>query len=46
MRCETAAWVAGETGPELLAATGRGRLAVEVDPAVKPSKRALTHRLS
>jgi surface antigen len=39
-------WVTGETGPELLAATGRGRLAVEVDPAPEPSRRALVHRLS
>ena len=39
-------WVTGETGPELLAATGRGRLAVEVDPTPKPHKPALTHRLS
>jgi surface antigen len=39
-------WVTGETGPELLAATGRGRVGVEVDPVLRPDRRALVHRLS
>jgi surface antigen len=39
-------WVTGETGPELLAATGPGRVAVEVDPAPRTDRRALVHRFS
>lgn len=39
-------WTTGEAGPQLVAATGRGRVVVEVDPTLEPNRRTLARRLS